>query len=641
MIHALVIGDGDAGRQDGEAGALAQWLTSASAIEATTTTLVDLGRGAQTLATGDAQVVIADTCESPTHEQARALRAFVAGGGGLFCLGATVDSWLRADPSLADLLGFPLDPTMDDAASAIRRTPPTELIVRVAGDHDTTRRLDTEFTLHATIPQFTYAPADATPLLTVSWRYATISVAYVRRCGEGQVIVCTLADTTEGGVGADNADGALWVHPVLRQFLFRAMRYAAGWREGAALNVALIGYGAIGREHGEAIERTPGLTLAVVCDRNPARLLAARERFPQAQTVAELDAIMDDPSVAVAIVGTPPNTHAALARQLLLAGKHVVVEKPFCLTTAEADELVRLAEERDLTLTVYQNRRWDPDFQAIQQVVRAGTIGEVFHVETFIGGFAHPCDFWHSHEPVSGGVFYDWGSHYLDWILTLLPGEVSAVRASAHKRVWLDVTNADQASLSLRFADGCEASFIHSDVAAALKPKWYILGTRGAIVADWRHTTVTSRKWTGDLIEEPLAPSEALPIVTVSIRAADGRIAEQRLSLPAAPRDPFHRNLADHLLAGEPLAVRPRSSRRNIAVMEAAAHSAVHDAEIVRPAPAASADASADVSADIGERTDVAVASNGHKPGGANGANGATPEAPNGVAKGKRNGART
>jgi scyllo-inositol 2-dehydrogenase (NADP+) len=159
---------------------------------------------------------------------------------------------------------------------------------------------------------------------------------------------------------------------------------------------------------------------------------------------------------------------------------------------------------------------------------------------------------------------------------------VSDVRAGSHKRVWHDVTNADQSNLWLRFAGGEEALFIHSDVAALLKPKWYILGTRGAIVGHWRHETVVTRAWSGDLIEEHLAPSEALPIVTVATRTTQGQIHEQRLELPPAPLQPFHRNFADHVLAGEPLAVPPESSRRNIAVMEAAAYSASHGAEVVR-----------------------------------------------------------
>jgi predicted dehydrogenase len=343
----------------------------------------------------------------------------------------------------------------------------------------------------------------------------------------------------------------------------------------------MIGYGAIGYEHASAITATPGLELALVCDRNPARLDAARERFPDLRVASEIDEVIASDAVDAAIIGAPPNIHASLALRLLRAGKSAIVEKPFSITTAEADEMIAEAEARGLTLTCYQNRRWDPDFLAIQRAVSEGRVGDVFHVELFIGGFSHPCDYWHSHEPVSGGVFYDWGSHYLDWALTLLPGPIADVRASSHKRVWRDVTNADQASIVIRFRDGREVSFIHSDIAAALKPKWYALGTRGAITGHWRHETVTARKWNGDLIEERLAPSEAPPLVTLATRDAAGLIHEERLPLPPAPERSFHRNLADHLLAGEPLAINPRASRRNIAVMEAAAWSAAHESAVV------------------------------------------------------------
>lgn len=506
----------------------------------------------------DVALVVAATSAPLSEEQGETLASFVRAGGGLLAVGETAEAWQNSP--LGGLIGLP------DG----RRGPATELLVRVACDHDLTRRLDASFPLHARPYLHTSDLSDALPLLEVSWRYTTVPVAYLRQVDAGAIVVTTLA--------AD--ESALDVAP-LWQLLFRSARYLTGWREPAPVRIAMIGYGAIGFEHASAIAATPGLELALACDRNPARLDLARERFPDLRVTSDVEDVFTDTTIDAVIVGTPPNTHATLARRALQAGKSAIVEKPFCLTTTEADELIMLAEERSLTLTCYQNRRWDPDFLAIQRVIAEGRIGEVFHAELFIGGFAHPCDYWHSHEPISGGVFYDWGSHYLDWALTLLPDQVADVRASEHKLVWRDVTNADQANLSVRFRDGRELSFIHSDVAAALKPKWYILGTKGAIVGDWRHESVTSRKWNGDLIEERLAPSEALPVVTVSTRAHDGLIHQERLMLPAAPAHPFHRNFANHALAGEPLAVDPRASRRNIAVMEAATYSATHESVVV------------------------------------------------------------
>ncbi|TMD52313.1 MAG: Gfo/Idh/MocA family oxidoreductase [Chloroflexi bacterium] len=362
----------------------------------------------------------------------------------------------------------------------------------------------------------------------------------------------------------------------------RAIRYASGVEtQEYAKRVAMIGYGAIGVEHGTAMSNVPGLEYALVCDRNEERLAIARGAFPGVQTCTDLEQVAEDPNIDVVIVSTPPNTHAAISMQMLRAGKHVVSEKPFCLTTVEADELIRLAQEYQRALTVYQCRRWDPDYLAIQQVPQRKTIGGVFHIETFIRGYAHPCDYWHSHEPISGGVFYDWGSHYLDWILRLIPDTVVSVRGVEHKRVWHDVTNADHSAVYLRFAGGQEAEFMHSDIAASPKPKWYILGTQGAIVGRWRQETIKTRRWSGDLIEERLALSEALPELYVYTRDMSGAIHEQHLMLPEPPLYAFHRNLANHLHCSEPLAVPPEESRRNIAVMEAAKRSAERGGETI------------------------------------------------------------
>ena len=509
-----------------------------------------------------ARVVVIDGDIGPIDiAYQQALCAHVEHGGGLVCLGSAVEAYLEYE-LLGKLLG-----TVHGVC-----TPRCELIARVATpDHYITRRVDASFAIVESTYLLTATPPDAQVILQTSWRYTTCALAYVREYGRGRVFCATPGTQPETKA-----------HPVFEQIVARAIRYVGREdREERPANVAMIGYGAIGFEHGTAISNVPGLEYALVCDRNEARLQTARQAFPGIRTCTDLAEVAADPTIDVVIVSTPPNTHADITMQMLRAGKHVVSEKPFCLTTAEADAMIHLAEEMCRALTVYQCRRWDPDYLAIQQVLKHNIIGPVFHIETFIGGYGHPCDYWHSHEPISGGVFYDWGSHYLDWILNLIPDPVVSVRGVEHKRVWHDVTNADQSSVSLRFAGGQEATFMHSDIAAALKPKWYILGERGAIVGNWRQESVKTRRWSGDLIEERLAPSEALPDLSVYTRESGDLVHEQRLSLPSMPTYAFHRNLANHLHSGEALAVTPQQARRNIAVMEAAKYSAEHNGETV------------------------------------------------------------
>ena len=345
------------------------------------------------------------------------------------------------------------------------------------------------------------------------------------------------------------------------------------------LRAGLLGYGAIGNEHSAAVRAVAGLELAAVCDRNPARLDAAREHAPDVRTTTDPAALVDDPDVDLVVVSTPPDSHATWALRALRAGKHVVVEKPFAIRTDEADAVMAEAESAGLLAVVYQNRRWDPDHLAVRAAVRSGRIGEVFHLETFVGGFGHPCNLWHSDADSSGGAFYDWGAHVLDQVLDLVPTPVEHVTATTHKRRWFDVTNADHSRVLLRFTDGTEAEFVHSDLAAVLKPRWYVLGTEGAIVGTWRTEKVVARNDVGTLDEDVLAPADSPPVL--DLHGGDGSVT--RLATPAAPPHPFHRELADHLLLGLPMSVTGATSRRVLSVMEAATESAATGGRPVGP----------------------------------------------------------
>lgn len=403
---------------------------------------------------------------------------------------------------------------------------------------------------------------EAEVLLYTDWYYTHRPLFTLRTLEAGSLACTTISNFNDPMVRCV-------VHRLLREWQHTAPQ------PGRELGVGILGYApSVGRTHGLAIGRTPGLRLAGVCDLSRERLNQAQADFSgitlydSAQTLAESD------DIDLVIVATAPSSHALLSIQMLTAGKHVLCEKPLALTVKEVEAMREAAELHNLHLSCHQNRRWDPDFRAISRCIQDGRMGEVFHVETFVGGFGHPCGYWHSHQPVSGGTSYDWGAHYLDWLMGLIPdAAVEAVSGTRHKRVWHDVTNADMETIRIRFSEGREAEFIHSDIAAAVKPKWYILGTKGALVGHWRDVTAYSADPLYYFTEDDIPPTEMVPHLTLYPRAAGGDIEPVSLAMPK--RDPyaFHRNLASHLFWGEPLAAPLADSMKVVAILEAAARS--------------------------------------------------------------------
>jgi len=497
------------------------------------------------LADADAVAVWAD--RPPAADLVDALLARAAAGIPLLLCGPTAAAYAEID-GIAEAAGIVTGPQTPVHETRLRPGPAGRaLTARVDGDVLVTDRWLALEKVRDDVEVLLTAMSGLTEHAVMTWRPTT------------SVGMLSLGSTVE-----------TLRDPAYRLLMHRWVRHALGVSDGPAVRVGVLGYGAIGHEHNEAISVVDGLVLAAVCDKNPARVDAARSLAPDVAAFADGEEMLASDAIDLVIVSTPPSSHAEWALRALGAGKHVVVEKPFCLTTVEADAMVAAAKSSDRLLTVYQNRRWDADYLTLKRLVHGGAIGEPFHYESFVGSFAHPCNYWHSDEDVSGGAIYDWGSHYLDWVLDLFPQQVAHVTGSAHKRVWHDVTNADHSRVAVRFADGMEADFIHSDLAAASKPKWYVLGTQGAIVGDWRHERVIARNSVGNLVEDPLAASESPAVL--SLHAPDGSVTS--VATAPAPRQPFHRELAERLLSGAPMSVTPEGSRRNIAVMEAATISA-------------------------------------------------------------------
>src|SRR5215831_2204593 len=485
------------------------------------------------------------------REVLAALRATVERGAALVAIGAAP---VERDSFWADLL----------SAVAGPEPPPGEYYARVTDAHShISDRVTREFAVvDGFLPLIPIA--DGKIIVDVSVALRDLAAVVETARAAGRVVAC----------GLGNTDAALR-NPELAQLLGRALRPDLHCC-GRNIGVGIVGYGPLGGmgyHHGLGVSETDGVELVAVVDPIVERRKAAETDFPGVRAYGSVSELVSDDDVEVVFVATPASHHAGLTLELLRAGKHVACEKPLCLTVSEADRLIEAASANDRVLTVYQNRRWDSDFVAVRRAVETGLLGEIFNVETFVGGYEHPCRTWHSDASVSGGAGYDWGSHHVDWVLLLLGGTPRLVQAHGHKRVWHDVTNLDQIRVRMTWPDGREAEFLQSDIAAVRRPKFYVQGTAGTLVGSYRTITLESIEPGRGYIAREAHHAEAPADLLLARYESGYGISETRL--PGAPEQPFafHRNLADHLHLGEPLAVTPASVRRVIAVLEAAQRS--------------------------------------------------------------------
>jgi scyllo-inositol 2-dehydrogenase (NADP+) len=195
------------------------------------------------------------------------------------------------------------------------------------------------------------------------------------------------------------------------------------------IGVGLAGYGLGGSVfHAPLIQAEPGLRLhAVVTSRDE----QVRRELPGVGVVGSAAELLEDPAVELVVVAAPNAVHHQLAGAALRAGRHVVVDKPFALSTADADELIGLAEATDRRLSVFHNRRWDSDFLTVRRCLEAGVLGDV---STFTSRYDRfrpvPKGSWKEQDVPGSGVLWDLGPHLVDQALQLF---------GLPETVWADV----------------------------------------------------------------------------------------------------------------------------------------------------------------------------------------------------------
>lgn len=243
------------------------------------------------------------------------------------------------------------------------------------------------------------------------------------------------------------------------------------------IRVGIVGFGMGARVfHAPLISSVAGLEFAAVVERTTNN---AAQRYPHITTYRSLDEMLADSSLDLIVVSTPSGTHFEIARRVLDACKNVIVDKPMSVTSAEIAQLIQLAAARHVFLIPFHNRRWDSDFQTIQELLHEGSLGRLVYLESRFDRWriAPPtARLWKEDPSLGGGVLLDLGTHLIDQALALF-GKPEAIDAQILcEREWARVN--DAFTLRLRYP-GLTVILAANSLSAPPGPRFHLRGSKG------------------------------------------------------------------------------------------------------------------------------------------------------------------
>jgi scyllo-inositol 2-dehydrogenase (NADP+) len=338
----------------------------------------------------------------------------------------------------------------------------------------------------------------------------------------------------------------------------------------SVIDVGVIGFGLAGRAfHAQVIRAVPGLRLAAIVQRKGDE---AGKQYPDVRIVRSVAELLSMPAIRLAVIATPNETHAPIARECLAAGRDVVVDKPFATSLAEAMALVEFAKSRKRLITVYQNRRYDGDFEAVRRLVSDGVLGRIVRFESNYDRYrpALKRGAWRERAEPGSGILFDLGPHLIDHAL-LLFGMPEAVTADV--RVERDSALVDDAfDVCLHYPAGMRAVLRSTMLAAAQRPRFLLQGTRGSFIKQTfdpqemnlrRGPIPENQPWGGE-------PREDWGVLTI----ADGESFIKR-SVPSPTCDyrDYYANVRDAMLGRAEVAVSPGGALNVMRILEMARES--------------------------------------------------------------------
>jgi scyllo-inositol 2-dehydrogenase (NADP+) len=335
----------------------------------------------------------------------------------------------------------------------------------------------------------------------------------------------------------------------------------------SVINTAVIGFGLAGRVfHAPMINCLEEFNLKTIYTKNKESQALIKDRYPKTAVTEDVNEIFKDEDLQLVIIAAPNTSHYSLAEQAILAGKNVVVDKPFTIDSSDADKLIELAQQKNVVLSVYQNRRWDGDFLTVKKVIESGMLGSLVEFESHMDKFRnYSNNNWREDDAPGCGLLYDLGPHMIDQALTLF-GLPSAVTADVRMQRECAKT-VDNYELVLHY----EKLKVTLKVGMLVKiplPRFIVLGENGSFVKygiDFQEDDLAAGFTPLNKKDWGLEPEEQYGRISAIVNGVDfdGIVKSE----PGDYRE-YYKNIYQVINQGSELSVKPQQSANVIKIIE-------------------------------------------------------------------------
>jgi len=332
------------------------------------------------------------------------------------------------------------------------------------------------------------------------------------------------------------------------------------------INTALCSFGMSGWVfHAPFIITNPGFNFYGVWERTKN---LAQEKYPSVKTFRTLEELLADKNVELVVVNTPSVTHYDYGKQVIQAGKNLIVEKPFTATVEQAEDLIALAKKKKVKLSVYQNRRYDSDYKTVKKVLDEGWLGRIvdaeIHYDRYVPELSYKV---HKETPTPAvGALYDLGSHLIDQAIQLFGMPIAVFADMAINRPNSKVD--DYFDLKL-FYPNHRVTLKSSYYVREQMPGYQLHGTLGSFIkhkTDVQETDLQAHKKPGgnDWGIEPESDNGLLHT------EKEGRIVREKIPSLKGNYGEYYEGIYQSIRNGKEAPVKPEEARDVIGIIEAA-----------------------------------------------------------------------